>query len=694
MVTSVASDPLIGSEVDGRYRVLRRLAEGGMAVVYLAVDTRLDREVALKVLYPHLAADPEFVARFRREAQSAARLSHPHLVAVFDQFEDGGNQFLAMEYVPGKTMADLIRREGAMAPRRAAGVILPVLDALGYAHGAGFLHRDVKPENVLIRRDGVVKLADFGLARTITSRTSTSATGVVLGTAAYLSPEQVERGIADARSDVYAAGLLLFEALTGTKAFPGDNAIHVAYQHVHGGVPALTDRVDAVPQTLADVVEAATSRDPDDRPADGRALAAMLRTGLRQTLPADLDRRPRLLTAGPAPGLTQPLAMPSVTDETVEAVDAVGLAAPLTSPRTAQLTGLGATNGAERTTRFETGSGATGSGASGSGVTASVVTGSGVAGSGVAGSGLSGAGGPDDMSDEPPRRRVGAIVAFVVAALVVGVGGWFFLAGPGASTTVPPVAGQSVEAAIAALDNAHLGAKTDEVFSETVPVGQVAGSDPPAGASAHRGEQITLHVSKGPERYAVPKVVGLSQADAEQALAEHQSLGAVSQDWSDTVKAGLVISQNPKAGTPAKPGVAVALVISKGPKPVDIPDYTGKPAKDATAALKKLGFTVTTGTPVNSDSVPSGSVVSQTPSSGSGFRGDTITLVVSKGPVLVTVPDVRRLQESVARAQLEALGFTVKAEYPYGNFFGTVRDTKPGHGKKVPQGSTIVMTVF
>jgi serine/threonine-protein kinase len=240
---SSTGDALIGRTLDGRYRVLRRIADGGMATVYLAVDERLDREVALKVMRQHLTHDESFVTRFRREARSSASLSHPNVVAVFDQGEDDGHIFLAMEYVPGQTLRDVMREEGLLSPRAALDVLDPVLQALAEAHTKGLIHRDVKPENVIINDNGTVKVADFGLARAVTSQTVTSTQGVLLGTVAYLSPEQVERGIADARSDVYAAGLMLFEMLTGTKAFTGETAIHVAYQHVHEA-PALVSTHD------------------------------------------------------------------------------------------------------------------------------------------------------------------------------------------------------------------------------------------------------------------------------------------------------------------------------------------------------------------------------------------------------------------------------------------------------------------
>ncbi|MGN6636406.1 MAG: protein kinase domain-containing protein, partial [Oryzihumus sp.] len=291
MTTSVP-ESIVGRVLDGRYRVLSHIADGGMASVYVALDQRLDREVALKVMRPGLASDDTFVSRFRREARSAARLSHPHVVAVYDQGEDGSEVFLAMELVNGHTLRQVMKSEGPLTPRAALDILDPVLQALAAAHAAGLIHRDVKPENVILREDGMVKVADFGLARAVSAHTSTSQTGSLLGTVAYLSPEQVERGIADARSDVYAAGLLLFEMLTGTKAYTGETPIHVAYQHVHSQVPAPSTRMPSVPPELDALVARSTARDPDERPRDaGEFLAELrqVRAGLGQD---ELDRRP------------------------------------------------------------------------------------------------------------------------------------------------------------------------------------------------------------------------------------------------------------------------------------------------------------------------------------------------------------------------------------------------------------------
>lgn len=294
-MSSSVQESVVGRVLDGRYRVLSHIADGGMASVYLALDERLDREVAVKIMRHSLTRDETFVSRFRREARSAARLSHPNVVAVFDQGADDGDMFLTMEYVPGRTLREVLSNEGPLTPRAALDLFAPILQALDAAHSAGLIHRDVKPENVILREDGVVKVADFGLARAVTTATTTNASGVLLGTVAYLSPEQVERGIADARSDVYAVGLVLFEMLTGRKAFDGETPIHVAYQHVHGSVPVPSDRVPSVPRELDALVALGTARDPDQRPATaGDYLAEVRRSrAVLSTTDWTCDRLPR-----------------------------------------------------------------------------------------------------------------------------------------------------------------------------------------------------------------------------------------------------------------------------------------------------------------------------------------------------------------------------------------------------------------
>ncbi|HEY9368266.1 protein kinase domain-containing protein, partial [Streptomyces sp.] len=283
-------DPLVGQLLDGRYRVDGRIAVGGMATVYRAVDTRLDRVLALKVMHPELATDASFVERFIREAKSVARLSHPNVVGVFDQGADGAYVYLAMEYVAGCTLRDVLRERGALQPRAALDVLEPVLAALGAAHRAGFVHRDMKPENVLIGDDGRVKVADFGLVRAIGSATNT--TGTVLGTVSYLAPEQIEHGTADTRADVYACGVVLYEMLTGGKPHTGDTPAQVLYRHLNTDVPAPSAAVPGLALDMDELVASATARNPEVRPHDAVALLAQTREARAALTDEQLDLVP------------------------------------------------------------------------------------------------------------------------------------------------------------------------------------------------------------------------------------------------------------------------------------------------------------------------------------------------------------------------------------------------------------------
>ena len=644
---SSTGDALIGRTLDGRYRVVRRIADGGMATVYLAVDERLDRDIALKVMRQHLVHDESFVTRFRREARSAASLSHPNVVAVFDQGEDDGNIFLAMEYVPGQTLREVMQAEGPLSPRAALDILEPVLLALAEAHHNGLIHRDVKPENVIINDNGTVKVADFGLARAVSSQTVTSTQGVLLGTVAYLSPEQVERGIADARSDVYAAGLMLFEMLTGTKAFTGETPIHVAYQHVHGGVPTPSSRVAGLPPALDDLVAVATARDPDERPADaGEFLDLVRRT--RASLPSGaLDARPAGVAAVAAASLpTSTTALP------------VGVARGADGRA-----GGGVATRSHADTR------------------AIAIPPPPLEGRVVAG------------GDGAPRRRRWW-PAITASALVAALSAWFFLLGPGATATVPSVQGREQAAAVSAVRSASLDPKVSESFDEKVAKGVVISVKPGPGTNLRRGADVVLVVSKGPERYAVPPVVGMTLAEATARIeAVNLTVGKVSKAFDEKIPDGQVVSAKPGPGASLKKSTAVALTVSKGRKPIDVPDLTGAVATKASRQLSDLGLKVDATKQENSDTVAKGKVISQSPRDGTLYRGDTVTLVVSKGPVLVEVPGVVGQQLAQARSALEAAGFKVTVRRALGGFFGTVRLQDPAGGSKAPKGSTITLTI-
>ncbi|MGH3379084.1 MAG: protein kinase domain-containing protein, partial [Actinoallomurus sp.] len=294
MDTTVA-DPLVGQVLDGRYRVQARIAQGGMATVYVGHDTKLERTVALKVMHANLVGDEDFVRRFIAEAKHAAALSHPSVVAVYDQGTDKGHVFLAMEYVPGRTLRALLTERGRLGPRQALEIMQPVLAALGAAHRAGVIHRDVKPENVLLNSDGRIKVADFGLARAESASKQTK-TGMLIGTVGYLAPEQVISGDADTRTDVYAAGIMLFELLTGHQPHQGGTPLSVAYKHVNEVVPLPSSVIPGMPPQLDALVSSATNRDPARRPSDAVHFHAAAGEVYR-TLPRDIDETMSEVTA-------------------------------------------------------------------------------------------------------------------------------------------------------------------------------------------------------------------------------------------------------------------------------------------------------------------------------------------------------------------------------------------------------------
>jgi beta-lactam-binding protein with PASTA domain/tRNA A-37 threonylcarbamoyl transferase component Bud32 len=622
---------LIGRVLDGRYLVLSHLADGGMATVYVALDQRLDRKVALKVMRADLANDESFVHRFHREARSAAKLSHPNVVAVYDQGEDDGTVFLAMELVQGLTLRQVMHSEGPLTARAALDIIDPVLQALGAAHSAGLIHRDVKPENVILREDGAVKVADFGLARAIATSNTTAQTGLLLGTVAYLSPEQVERGTADARSDVYATGLLLFEMLTGSKAYIGDSPIHVAYQHVHSEVPRPSTRIDTVPPRLDELVARASARNPELRPRDANELLSEVRRSRRLLSTAELDRQPTVV-AGTA----------TMNQSAMLSRTAVVPAAMLSTESAANVL-------RHLWRRPHLG---------------------------------------------PERRRNGLIGlgALILVAAVSAL--YFFTAGPGGRTAVPRVVGLTSLVAQRTLKLASLDSRVVRSFDETVTAGVVLAGAPAAGREMPRGSMVVLTISKGPERFDVPKLVGRTRAEAEQRVTDAQlSIGATSEAFNETVPQGQIISTSPEADTPVKRATSIALVVSKGRQPVDFENWTGRPADQAVAALTGATLKVNATSQEWSDTVPKGSVISQSPPAGPLHQGDPVTLVTSQGPKLEPVPDVVGKQEEEARPLLESLGFTVTVDRVLGGLLHRVTAQSVVPGTQAAPSTTITLTV-
>ena len=669
-------DPLIGRVLDGRYRVGPRIARGGMATVYQATDLRLDRTVAVKVMHAGLGDDPEFVARFEREARSAARLSHHNVVAVFDQGDDHGTLFLVMEYVPGLTLRDLIRKEAPMEPGKALAMIEPVLAALAAAHIAGMIHRDVKPENVLLADDGRIKVADFGLARAVNAETQHTATGgVLIGTVSYLSPELVVDGKADARSDVYAAGVLLYEMLTGHKPHQADSPIQVAYKHVHEDVPAPSLRVSGLPPYVDALVARATARDKDLRPSDARVLLHQVRR-VRQALDHGVVDDPEL-TEDLRPG-------PSHAD-----LDSVGTGE-LLIPRDPS-------RQAQRTVQR-----------SGDVFDADLEVTTPVAAVPVVPASRSAATPPHPPASPPPvlgepgrprpvprrsRRGPTLLIGVLLLALLVGLGGWYL--GIARYTHTPAVINLSATAAKAKVEKAGLKFKEgDPAYSETVAKGSVVRTDPDAGARIPKDGTVTAVISLGPERHAVPDVRGKTLDEAQSLLdAASLSFGRAVEHYNEKIAKGKVITTDPVPGTQLRRDAAVNVILSRGPKPIDIPDWTGRNGDRAVAALTKLGFDVQRDDQY-SDTVPLGRVISQSPSSGTGFKDDQVKLIVSKGPALVTIPQVNGRKVNDAKKELEHLGFVVEIVHnPLYVGANYVVGSNPSQGSSAPQGSTVTLSI-
>ncbi|HEX6249117.1 MAG TPA: Stk1 family PASTA domain-containing Ser/Thr kinase [Nocardioidaceae bacterium] len=676
-------DPLIGRVLDGRYRVGPRIARGGMATVYEATDLRLDRVCALKVMHTGLGDDDDFAARFVREARSAAKLSHPNVVGVFDQGDDHGTLFLAMEYIPGHTLRDLIRKEAPMAPRKALTLIEPVLSALAAAHQAGMIHRDVKPENVLLADDGRVKVADFGLARAVSAETQHTATGgVLIGTVSYLSPELVVDGKADARSDVYAAGVILYEMLTGRKPHEGESPIQVAYKHVHEDVPPPSEEVPGIPAYVDALVARATARDRSLRPADARVLLHQVRR-VRGALDQGVLDDPELTEdLAPARHVEDtdsidyvredevPTIVPTAAAATVVAARAHSGDADLDEYAPARYDGPHHGDAGHEGTTVLGGAGA------------------------LLPSARPDRPGPDDPARRPRgRSRRGPLLLSLVLllALVAGLAGWYY--GMGRYTTTPGVINLSVAQAQQKVEAAGLGFEVGgREFSETVTAGSVVSTDPSPGTNILKDGTVTVTVSRGPERYEVPVLRGMTLAEAEDELERSNlALGGVRERFHESVAEGVVLTADPKQGTELKRNAAVDLVVSKGRRPIKVPDLTGEPVGEAQRQLTERGFEVRV-TRENHDSVPEGDVISQAPSSGTLFRGDTVELVASKGPVLVEVPQVRGVGVAEATKRLEDAGFVVQTERSdvYVGLEFVVR-SDPQQGTKVPKGTTVTL---
>jgi beta-lactam-binding protein with PASTA domain len=578
-----AADPMVGRLLDGRYRLDRPIARGGMATVYTATDTRLDRVVAVKVMRPALAEDPDFVARFAREARAAARLSSPEVVAVHDQGTDPstGTAYLVMEYVAGRTLRDVIRDTGPLSASRSLSLLEPVLRALSAAHAAGLVHRDVKPENVLLGDDGRVKVADFGLARAVETSNLTATTGLLIGTVAYLAPEQVEHGTADPRTDVYAAGILLWEMLTGTPPYDGDSPLSVAYRHVHDDVPAPSTLVHGIPPAVDALAVRATRRDPNQRPADGGAFLAEV-LAARATMPAvAVDTAPTLVVPRPAAtGVTATTAAATTTGPLpAEAVKQhrkrrTTLVAWIAVAALALLAlGGGWYLGAGRYTHAP-----------------SVLKVSRAAAEQkLSAAGLKSRLGTPQFSDTTPKGYVLSqdpgpnkrIRKHGTVTLILSSGTDL--------RAIPNVVGSTVTIATTALKSAGLNPGEQIERYSTYAKGLVIGTDPAVGTKVRHGAAVKLIVSKGREQLPVPKVVGKPKDEAVTIVNGAGFKASVIEVFSDTVALGIVAEQSPSIGNASRDSTII-LQVSKGPELVVVPDLNNVDRDEAVRQLEALGL--------------------------------------------------------------------------------------------------------
>ena len=636
---------LTGELIDNRYLLKRVVAAGGMATIYFALDLRLDRPVAVKIMHPHLANDEDFVGRFIREAKAAAALAHPNIVAIQDQgWNEGGVPavFIVMEYIEGFTLRDVITEQGALGVNESLRYFTPVLSAMSAAHKAGILHRDIKPENILISKDGRVKVADFGLAKGAQlGKTLTVESSVILGSVSYLSPEQVERGLSDMRSDVYSLGVVLFEMLTGKKPFDGESPIQIAYMHVNENVAAPSTLNPAIPSELDEIVLKATANNPDKRFKDAgemheQALAVLTKLDpKRRQMSLELDIPiPISITKGKSPKGKR---------EKRDKFDIIK----------------------NITTQLDLKRGNAMRDTSGS------------------------AKGKRKVSTRVKRNRA---IALLVVLLIIATS-WYGISVLGNKIVIPSLAGMSQTQATNTV--AELGLKIgqiQEVFSEDVPKGKVITSNPPGGGRVEVAGEVLLIVSKGKDRIEVPELIGLTVEEATAALkSKNLKIVRVSEKYNYTLEAGLIIDGNPPSGSPVRKDSSVDLIISKGPEQVELTNFEGKTSDQAQSELTSAGLIVNSNYEY-SETVPIGTVISQTPSDVSTVgKGEKIELVISKGPSKIFIPNVYSLSKLEATKILEDLGF--KVEFKYIANRKTVTDMVPKSGTAVTPGSTVTITL-
>ncbi len=640
--------------IDGRYKVLSRLGSGGMADVYLAEDQLLGRQLAVKVLHHHFAEDQEFVERFRREASSAAGLSHPNIVAIFDRGEWDGTYYIAMEYVAGRSLKTVVREQGALDPATAIDIVTQILRAARFAHKRGVIHRDLKPHNVIIDEEGRARVTDFGIAKAGAS--DMTLTGSIMGTAQYLSPEQAQGYTVSARSDLYAVGIVLYELLTGQVPFDGETAVAIAFKQVSAEPRPPSESRPGLPPALDAVVLRVLAKDPERRFADAEEFIAALQQA-RLALPVGAPTAVAGAVAGAAlaggePYTTAPSAAPAPSLSPAPSQGSGG-GTPFPESGALLLPPAGGLNG-------ENGGGGAGS----------------------------------DHGDRRLRWLLWGSGALLVAALVaLGL----LLASSGGKVTVPNVSGQTEAVALLRLRAANLNPVASTTASATVASGLVVSETPSGGSEVAKGTRVSIQVSAGPGTAALPAVEGLTAGSAESKLRSAGFKPTTQEQSSGKVPQGHVISTDPSAGIVVEVGSPVTVFVSSGPAQIHVPELVGQSQKGAEAALSSAGLALGASTPQVSASQTPGTVLSQSPGATASLpAGGKVNLVVAQAPKEVAVPSVVGQSEAQASAALGGAGFTPRTTTVVTTEpaqVGMVLKQSPAGEHQAPKGSTVTISI-
>jgi len=630
---------LTGELIDSRYLLQRLIASGGMATIYAGIDTRLDRPVAVKIMHAHLASDEAFVSRFIKEAKATAALSHPNIVSIQDQgWNENGPPavFLVMELVEGSTLRDYLNQQGALTIEQMFQLINPVLSALSAAHRIGIIHRDIKPENILISKDDRVKVADFGLARNMAmGQTLTVESSVVLGSVSYLSPEQVQRGVADARSDIYEVGIVLYEMLIGSKPYEGETPIQIAYRHVNDRIPNIKGIKNEIPVAIAELIYAATAPNPDQRPKNAEELLSKLRE-----IQTEIDPKKRQMS------LELDLPPSTVKKISRRGKVSVGLAFENIKEKTSQLISTKPIKEVKAEESLGTRK--------------------------------------RKLSKRVKRNRIIAVLLLI--SLIFG---GYKLSGIG-KIAVPSLVGMNQSEAKKSLGLIGLESQLiEEVYSENVPKGKIIQTKPGGGSKVAPTSKIGLIISKGQERIIVPVLKGLTPDTASAQLSDlGLTVGSISESFDMKISAGYVIASDPKDSTEVKRKTIINLIVSKGIEQLVLASYVGKSGEQALSELTDLGFDVNASYKF-SESIFKGQVISQLPEKSESLsKASKVELVISKGPEFVFVPNVLGKSKNDAILDLENLGLRVVVKG-----IGKVNNISPSIGSKVKQGTKITLTL-